>query len=176
MKVKYTVRSRLYSYLLLVIVFAGGLLLNRALFVSMARAQTGSFTDTDLSPLRLSIRNFFENLSDSNKGARKALDEVLKNSPISSDEKLMTDLASRMKDINTRFGNYLSFEEVGIKSIGTDLVVMRYLYKCQNYPVVWYFTFYRPQTKSGETSAGSWSLIGLRYDSNLDIALRDSSF
>lgn len=142
-----------------------------------AVAQVGITTDSDLSSLHGTIRIFFENLSDPNKGAKKALEEILKNSPISSDEKLLDDLASRIKDINTRFGAYLSFEEIGSKSIGSDLVVIRYLYKCQNYPVVWYFTFYRPIVKTGDTTLSRrWMLIGFRYDSNLDVSLRDSSF
>ncbi|MDO5582250.1 MAG: hypothetical protein Q4G69_14070 [Planctomycetia bacterium] len=142
-----------------------------------AVAQVGITAESDLSSLHGTIRIFFENLSDPNKGAKKALEEILKNSPISSDEKLLDDLASRVKDINTRFGAYLSFEEIGSKSIGSDLVVIRYLYKCQNYPVVWYFTFYRPIVKTGDTALSRrWMLIGFRYDSNLDVSLRDSSF
>ncbi|MDO5552988.1 MAG: hypothetical protein Q4G68_04435 [Planctomycetia bacterium] len=140
------------------------------------QAQNAVFSETELAPIRSNIRSFFENLSDSNKGAKKALEELLKSSPLSGDEKTATDLAAKMKDIHVRFGNYLSFEEAGLKMIGTDVVVVRYLYKCQNYPVVWYFTWYRPPTKTTDVVSRNWTLIGMRYDSNLDIALRDSSF
>ena len=142
------------------------------------QAQAANLSETDLTPLRTNIKTFFENLSDNNKGAKKALEEIMKNSPVAGDEKLVGDLAAMLKVMGTRFGNYLTFEETGIKSIGNDLIVIRYLYKCQNSPVVWYFTYYRPPIKTGDVVAGTgtWSLIGLRFDSNIDVALKESGF
>ncbi|MDO4587128.1 MAG: hypothetical protein Q4C95_07510 [Planctomycetia bacterium] len=161
------------QYWIFVLVFMIGVTFGRIAFFSQAKAQTEKVTSNDLEVLHSNIKLFFENLSDSNKGPKKAFEDILKNSPLRSDEKVTNDLMNGLKEINTRFGNYVSFEEIGTKSIGNDLVVIRYLYKCQNYPVVWYFTYYRPLAK---TENSSWTLIGFRYDSDLDIALRDSTF
>lgn len=135
-----------------------------------------SSSENEYTALHGRIHDFFENLTDSNKGPKKALEELLRNSPITGDEALTNTLVEKMKDINTRFGAYLAFEVIGTKQIGSDLVLIRYIYKCQNYPVVWNFIFYRPLSKTGDTTSRQWTLIGLRFDSNLDNALRDSGY
>ena len=132
----------------------------------------------DLETLRESIANFFEKMSDNSKGPGRAVDDFLKNSSLAETEKTRTKLAEDIRTINNTFGNYVSYEPIGVKMVGTDLVVFRYLYKCQNYPVVWYFTYYRPRAKSTDASAASasWTLIGFRFDTNLDAALLDATF
>jgi hypothetical protein len=52
--------------------------------------------------------------------------------------------------------------------IGRDLVLLRYLYKGENFPVVWYFTFYRT-TAAGETGPGTWRTIAVRFDTDLEL-------
>lgn len=143
--------------------------------VPRAEAQTAT-PGADVEALRESIGNFFENLSDPNKGVRQALDDFLKNTPVGSDEKSLASLADGVKEVNANFGSYVAYEPIGFKTVGSDLVVFRYLYKCQDYPVVWYFTYYRPRPKTADESATSWTLVGFRFDSNLDAALRDASF
>ncbi len=165
---KYTVGLLLISFFLV------GAMIGRVEWTKNASAQVAA--ENELGLLHGRIRSFFENLTETGKGPKKALEEILKNSPLGADEKLTGELADKMKDINSRYGACVSFEEVGTKSVGNDLIIIRYLYKCENYPVIWYFTFYRPRPKTADTVARNWTLIGLRYDSNLDIALRDTSF
>ena len=168
-------RGNIYAVILLLIsCFILGEWLGREEWTGKVSAQVA--TETDLGLLHGRIRTFFENLTEPGKGPKKALEEILKSSPLGADEKLSAELAEKMKDISTRYGACVSFEEVGTKSVGSDLIMIRYLYKCENYPIIWYFTFYRPRPKTGETVTRNWTLIGLRYDSNLDIALRDTSF
>lgn len=132
----------------------------------------------DLETLRESIGNFFENMSDPSKGASKAVEDFLKNSSLSENDKTKTKFSDDIRLIAQNFGPYVSYEPIGVKTVGTDLVVFRYLYKCQNYPVVWYFTYYRPRAKTVDatTSSASWTLIGFRFDTNLDAALLDATF
>lgn len=130
----------------------------------------------NFDPLCDAIGNFFENLSDSSKGPRKAVDEFVKNSPMAENEKTKSKIVDGLKTIELNFGNYVAYEQIGVKKIGTDLVVFRYLYKSEDYPVVWYFTYYRPRAKSAEGASNDWSLIGFRYDTNLDVALLDATF
>ena len=134
----------------------------------------------DVESLRESIGVFFENMSDQNKGPNKAVEDFLKNSALAENEKTKGRVAEGLKAINQNFGAYVSYEEIGLKSIGEDLIVFRYLYKCENYPVVWYFTYYRPRGQRSESTTSSttppWTLIGFRFDTNLDAALLDATF
>ncbi len=47
-------------------------------------------------------------------------------------------------------------ERIKAQRIGKDLAVLRYLYKFEQLPVVWHFSFYRTGTK--------WVLVGVRFD------------
>ncbi len=138
--------------------------------------QTNATPNADVEALRESIGNFFENLSDSSKGPRKAVDEFLKNSSMADFEKTKTKIVDGLKNVNATFGDYVSYEPIGVKTIGNDLIVFRYIYKCEEYPIFWYFTFYRPRPKTQDASTNSWRLIGFRYESNLDAALLDATF
>lgn len=142
---------------------------------STVEAQTGA-TGADVEALRASIGNFFENLSDPNQGPRKALDELAKNTALGENEALLTELSDNMKLIAANFGAYVAYEPVGVKTVGSDLIEFRYLYKCQNHPVVWRFTYYRPRPNAADATSVPWTLIGARFDSNLDAAFRDLTF
>ena len=141
---------------------------------SSVEAQTGA-TGADVEALRASIGNFFENVSDPNQGPRKALAELTKNTTLADNEALLTGLADNLKTVAVNFGPYVAYEPVGVKAVGSDLIEFRYLYKCQNHPVVWHFTYYRPRPNAADPTSVPWTLIGARFDSNLDAAFRDSS-
>lgn len=142
---------------------------------SSVEAQTGA-TGADVEALRASLGNFFENLSDPNQGPRKALDELTKNTTLADNEKLITGLADNLKLIAANFGPYVAYEPVGAKAIGSDLLELRYLYKCQNHPVIWRFVYYRPRPNAADPTSVPWTLIGVRFDSNIDAAFHDSTF
>ena len=62
-------------------------------------------------------------------------------------------------------------EQFDAQKIGRDIVIMRYLYKGDTIPVVWYFTFYRPPSKSTPESSltpPAWHCIGVRFDTDLE--------
>ncbi|MDO5309122.1 MAG: hypothetical protein Q4G03_06465 [Planctomycetia bacterium] len=169
---KQTRRSLLWLVLIIAVVT----------FVSNRGEQTQTQAQMPSGPevdaLRESIGNFFENLSDPNKGASKAINEFLKNSALNESEDVKKRIVDGLQMIDKNFGAYVSYEPIGQKAVGEDLVVFRYLYKRQNYPIVWYFTYYRPRAKTVDATSTptSWTLIGFRYDANLDVALLDSSF
>lgn len=146
--------------------------------VAMAQNPPTAPVPTDLDGLHTMVKIFFEAISDETAGPQKGLEELLKNSPITRDdrEKTILALSNNIREITRRFGPCLSFEPIGAKMIGHDLVTLRYLYKCRDYPVVWYFTFYRSggdaDTESG--SGRAWTLIHFYYDSNLNIQTWES--
>jgi hypothetical protein len=145
-----------------------------ALAPSSVEAQTGA-TGADVEALRASIGNFFENLSDPNQGSRKALVELTKNTTLGDNETLLTELSDNWKLAPANFGAYVAYEPVGVKAVGSDLIEFRYLYKCQSYPVVWHFTYYRPRPNAADPTSAPWRLIGVRFDSNVEAAFRDST-
>ncbi len=155
------------------------LCLDREYRGTAVEAQQTTASDPNMDAMRDSIATFFDSLSESSKGPRKAVEELVKNSALADNEKTRTKIVEGLQTIGANFGDFVAYEPIGVKNVGTDLVVFRYLYKCQEYPVVWYFTYYRPRAKDvveATASSGSWNLIGVRYDTNLDAALLDATF
>lgn len=70
----------------------------------------------------------------------------------------------------TRYGEYRTFERIATKRVGSDLALLKSLYKCEHFPVVWYFTFYRtPQRIEGAAgSAGAWRVVIVRFDADVE--------
>ena len=138
----------------------------------------GGAADSELDPRTAMVQTFFEQISNPDVGTRSGLETLLKNSPFegSAKDEMIKTLAEKIDGIFQQFGSYVSFEPIGVKRIGRDLVVFRYLYKCQNYPLVWYFIFYRPTPSENETAGKSWQIIHLYYDSQLNVPLWDQGF
>ncbi|MBQ9370880.1 MAG: hypothetical protein IJU03_01690 [Thermoguttaceae bacterium] len=147
---------------------------------TQAQTQPPQLTMPEIENMRRPIDAFFEAISDPDKDSAAAVNDLLANSALSADEQTKTKVTEGVKQMNQHFGAYVSFEQIGVKKLGADLVVFRYVYKCQNYPVVWYFTYYFPRSKSTDPSttpsSEQWRLIGFRYDTNLDAALLDATF
>lgn len=101
--------------------------------------------------------------------AQEAYGELLRGSQLITQTDALEALIQQTGQIETTYGEYREFEPVETKRIGGDLVLMRYLYKCESFPVVWYFTFYRTPAR-GETAADSdaWRVIAVRFDTRLD--------
>lgn len=135
------------------------ILLSTSCLFADAHAQNDVVT-TELHPR---IAAFFRNLADRS-GAQRAFKELLARSPLDGTEnvKAMIDQVDRFED---KYGAFLEIERVHSKFVGKDLVLLTYLYKAEKFPVVWYFTFYRPPRPATDDNA--WSVISVRFDSNL---------
>jgi hypothetical protein len=124
--------------------------------------------DAVIDALDARVRPFLEGVSGGE--TQQAFDELLRGSPLlmKKTEAIQT-LVEQTNQLPERFGRYRSFERFDARHIGTDLVLMRYLYKCDDFPVVWYFTFYRPPPR-GEAPAGdnAWRVIIVRFDTQLE--------
>jgi hypothetical protein len=98
-----------------------------------------------------------------------AYEELLRGSQLITQTEAVEELVQKTSRIEELYGEYREFEQVDAKPIGKDLVLMRYLYKCESFPVVWYFTFYRTPAR-GESAAenGSWRIIAVRFDTRLE--------
>jgi len=113
------------------------------------------------------VGQFLEGISRGDTQA--AFDELLRGSQLITQTEAVETLVAKTAQIPERYGQYREFEQVDANQVGTDLVLMRYLYKCENFPVVWYFTFYRtpiPGDLSGENA--TWRIITVRFDTRLE--------
>lgn len=102
--------------------------------------------------------------------AEAAFGEFLAGSPLAQQTDAVKQLVASTQTIESRFGEFHDFERIDARQIGKDLVLMKFLYKCENYPVVWYFTFYRDFQRA-ETSPDNnhWRAIGVRFDTDLEL-------
>jgi hypothetical protein len=101
--------------------------------------------------------------------AETAFGEFLADSPLAQQTDAVKKLVAATLTIEPRFGKFHGFERIDARQIGKDLVLMKYLYKCENYPVVWYFTFYRDFQRAETTSDNNWRAIGVRFDTDLEL-------
>ena len=101
--------------------------------------------------------------------AQAAFTDLLSGSPLLKQESALAKLIDQTAKLTAseKYGAYRSHERIRLRTIGRDLVLLRYLYKCENYPIVWYFTFYR--TSPAAATAPSWRVISVRFDTDLDL-------
>ena len=83
---------------------------------------------------------------------QNAFKELLADSQLAKQADAVKDLVARTNELETKYGKCQAFEQISAKRVGNDLVLMRYLYKCENFPVVWYFAFYHTPSPSGALS------------------------
>jgi len=122
----------------------------------------------ELTALDARVARFLEAVSLGQ--AQAAYTDLLSGSPLLNQEKALAQLIDQTAKLtgNEKYGAYRSHERIRAKTIGRDLALLRYLYKCENYPVVWYFTFYRT-SPTGTATAPSWRVITVRFDTDLDL-------
>jgi hypothetical protein len=149
--------------------FSVGLLVVVACSIS-GRASSGQEpVDPVLEQLHESVSRFLEGISHGY--APKAFEDFLIRGPLWKKAADREALIKKTGELTERFGEYREFERISAKRIGKDLVLMKYLYKCETFPVVWYFTFYRTPPR-GERSADTgapWRVIVIRFDTELEL-------
>jgi hypothetical protein len=126
-------------------------------------AQPLSYSSDPNKELDDKVKLFFDEILRSN--SAKAFDDLLRST--SGSEKL-DGMKTKLDEAKDEFGSFRKYEKIEVKPVGDDLVFVRYLLKCERQPIVWTFTFYRRPSETGTTTLSSWSLIGLRFDTNLD--------
>ncbi len=106
-------------------------------------------------------------------GARdeqNALTELLEGSPLAKKVAAVQSLAEKSAQLQDKYGDFQEAEQIAAKRVGRDLVLLRYLFKCKNFPVVWYFTFYQDfsRTSAGSADQDNWILIAVRFDTQVE--------
>jgi len=123
--------------------------------------------DPDLLELDAKIGQFLKGVSMGE--TQNAYQGLLAGSRLLKQDKALQELTEKTAQLQTKYGLYCGVEQIAAKRVGKDLVVFRYLYKCKDFPVVWYFTFYRTPTP-GETPSekAPWRVVTVRFDTELE--------
>lgn len=143
--------------MLMVLLAAGG-------FVRRLSAQ-----DDAVVSLTDRTKSFFERL-DASVDPKTAFDGLLVEGPLAdqSRDADVKDLVDRYNNLSKTYGQLASTPElISVKRIGESLVILKYLYKAEKFPVVWYITYYRPR-KLDRLEDG-WFVISLRFDTRLEL-------
>jgi hypothetical protein len=125
-------------------------------------------SDAEVDKLQARVSRFLEGVS---LGTPKpAYEELLAGSPLLRQTEAVEDLVQKTDRLEDLYGRYVEFEPIVSRRVGKDLVLLRYLYKCENFPVVFYFTFYRtPRSDVSAETSNDWRVIIVRFDTELEL-------
>lgn len=121
--------------------------------------------DDPLPGLQKRIDGFFLALTADDAEPKGAFDELLAGSPLEKSDDIKK-LVEEVRKFDDRYGEFLEAEQVSAKRVGKDLVLLKYLYKGQKFPVVWHFAFYRAPSKT--PASRTWAVILLRFDTRVE--------
>jgi len=136
-----------------------------SLHSTSADAQTSTPDNATLTELHERVDNFLNSLGDL-ATARRAVEQIVEDGPLERQANT-TKLIEQVEQFSSRYGIYLSSERVSARLVGRDLVMMTYLYKTDQFPVIWRFTFYRPPTRGVEPS--TWRIVSISFDTNYQL-------
>ena len=122
--------------------------------------------DDTILALDARVADFLEGVSGG--PAQNAYAELLAGSELLKQKEALDELVKKTAELEGKYGRYKGFERIAARRVGKDLVLMRYLYKCENFPVVWYFAFYRPGS-AGPAENADWRAVIVRFDTNLEL-------
>ena len=121
--------------------------------------------DPVVNSLHEKVKLFFERVSSGS--PRTAYQELLKSGPLASREDIES-VERETARIEELYGAYRGFDPVYTKRVGSDLIFVKYLYKCSRFPVLWHVTFYRTPA-SGELGPDTWQVVSIRFDTDLEL-------
>ncbi|MBI2827497.1 MAG: hypothetical protein HYX69_22710 [Planctomycetia bacterium] len=156
--------------------FTWPLLLLSTLATDAAAQNATPIDDPAVAALAARASVFFESVSEDK--IQEAFATLLAGSQLAKGDRQeqLTLLMKKTRDLATNYGPYRNHERIAARRVGSDLVVLKYLYKCENYPVVWYIVYYRDQREPRGTEAASaldtWRVVTLRFDTDLEALAR----
>ncbi len=127
--------------------------------------------DATVPRLHSKVSVFYGDLAGEKLSEAEAYAKLLQDSPLSKPnrKRQIDEIVRRTKLLESHFGTYRGFERIAAKPVGKDVIVLKYLYKCQDFPVVWYFTFYRDLTENGAADGGRWFVVAIRFDADVEL-------
>ena len=97
-----------------------------------------------------------------------AFADLLLGSQLAQQETAVRALVDRSKEIAQRYGAHRESEQIGAKRIGKDLVLLKYLFKCEKFPVIWYIAFYRDFNRKANAGDDNWVVVAVRFDTQIE--------
>jgi hypothetical protein len=128
-----------------------------------------AFTDPVVAKLNDRVHRFLSEIAERREA--DAFKDLLSGSQLAEQTAAVKTLVERAKELSERYGTYRESEAVGAKRVGKDLVLLKYLYKCEKFPVVWHIAYYRDARGTSNSSDDHWIVISLRFDTQLDALL-----
>ncbi|MFW6124741.1 MAG: hypothetical protein ACOC46_01225, partial [Pirellulales bacterium] len=130
-----------------------------------SRAQRGQERATRLDEIRLAeaVEEFLATLARGE--VDDAFQQILRGSPVADETEQVEHLVTQTENALRAYGAFRGSERLDIRSIGQSLVFLRYLYKTERLPLVWFFAYYRPDAQA------EWNLVVIRFDTDLRNAL-----
>lgn len=133
---------------------------------AFAQEPTREVSEDDLTTVKSRVDQFFQSLTNRSLGPDRAFPELIGNGPLKDRNDEIAKLIEHALALDQRYGMYTGHELATTKTIGADVIFLRYLYKAERFPVVFCFTFYRPGPVGGVQR--DWSLIALRFDARIE--------
>jgi len=121
----------------------------------------------EVSAVKEKAETFFTHLAGPMPDADHAVRAMVAGGPLEGRTEDVKKLIEQAQSLDARIGPYKHHELVSSRNVGSDLVFLRYLYKGDRYPAVWYFTFYRTSGSVAGTKK-EWSVISLRFDTKVE--------
>ena len=134
-------------------------------------AQRAAADTAVISELQNRVTPFFDGMAaaTASQGKEDALVKLLEGSRLALPENAerRQSLVARMERFDQNYGKYRSAELIESRRAGEDLVLLTYLYKGLDFPVVWHFAFYRNFRSGVTTPGGSWVVASVSFDTDL---------
>lgn len=136
-----------------------------------AVAQEPQVLDAAPDELGRRVERFLRDLAASTGEAERTqeiFDELLEGSMLQQQESLVGPLAEQARRLEQVYGECRDFEQVGTARLGKDVVTLTYLYKCEQFPVVWNVTFYRkPYDSTTMGDVERWVVVALAWHTDI---------
>jgi hypothetical protein len=129
-------------------------------------------SDPEIEVLDRKVKQFLEGVSMDE--AQAAYQQLLSGSQFAKQTEAVKALVDKTRELKAKYGDFRGFEQIAAKRIGKDVVVLKYLYQCEQFPVAWHVTFYRtpPRGDVPAEEGNTWRVIILRFDTDLEALAR----
>ncbi len=149
------------------LLLAGLLLLAATLATLPACAQEkAEATDPVVTKLDQRMTRFLDNIVAGD--VSDAFGDLLAGSQLVEQQPAVNALIGKAKEINQRYGQSREHEQLSTKRVGKDLVLVRYLLKCEKFPVIWHVVFYRNFARPAGATEDTWVVISVRFDTQIE--------
>ena len=133
---------------------------------SALAADESAFADPVVAKLNDKVLRFLQDVSQGKE--QEAFDDLLAGSQLAEQSAAVKGLIEKSKGIVDRYGVHRENEAISAKRIGKDVVLLKYLFKCEKFPVVWHLAYYRDSARANNAADDHWVVISIRFDTQLE--------